>query len=171
MKCKAVQKRLPLYAGGDLSHRLARRIASHLQTCPVCRAEAQSFQRARLALVQAASPALQQDHQDYWARLKRRILQARWRKTSEDRLRERLLQPLLVGAAFALVLTVLLGLILGVKGLLPGQEGQHQQPAIPQNTALSPDSREPDSLAFEELPGPYQLELVTHLESEEPIDL
>jgi len=172
MKCKTVQKKLPLYVGGELSERSARRIASHLQDCTACRTEAESFRRARSALERAASPPPQLDHEDYWGRLKGRILQARWRPTPEGGWRRGLLQPLLVGAAFALTLVIVLGLILGSKGLLSRGPGEGERPALTETAVLPPEWEAPGrSTAEEALPGPYHLELVTYVESEEPIDL
>jgi len=172
MRCKAVQKKLALYAGGELSERSARRIASHLEECAGCRREAASFRRARSALEQAASLPPELDQEDYWGRLRRRILQARWRPTPAGGWRQGLLRPLLVGAGFALILTIVLGLILASKGFLPGGPGAGERPALPQTAVLPPEWEAPDgSTAEEALPGPYQLELVTYTESREPIDL
>jgi len=39
MKCKKVKRLLPLYAGNDLSLRMASALKSHLSSCPECRQE------------------------------------------------------------------------------------------------------------------------------------
>jgi membrane carboxypeptidase/penicillin-binding protein PbpC len=39
MKCKKVKRLLPLYAGNDLSLRMASVVKSHLSGCPECRRE------------------------------------------------------------------------------------------------------------------------------------
>jgi anti-sigma factor RsiW len=47
MTCRGVRRRLPLYAGGDLSPRRAAKMASHIESCPVCRRELNALLRAR----------------------------------------------------------------------------------------------------------------------------
>jgi len=39
MKCKKIKRLLPLYAGNDLSLRMASAVKSHLSSCPECRRE------------------------------------------------------------------------------------------------------------------------------------
>ncbi len=39
MKCKKIKRLLPLYAGNDLSLRIASAVKSHLSSCPECRRE------------------------------------------------------------------------------------------------------------------------------------
>jgi len=39
MKCKKIKRLLPLYAGNDLSLRMASAVKSHLSNCPECRRE------------------------------------------------------------------------------------------------------------------------------------
>lgn len=47
MTCRGVRRRLPLYAGGDLSPRRAAKMASHIESCPVCRRELIALRRGR----------------------------------------------------------------------------------------------------------------------------
>ena len=45
MNCKRVQRRLNVFRAGQLPERLTRRIAAHLEACPVCRAERGQIER------------------------------------------------------------------------------------------------------------------------------
>ncbi len=53
MKCAQVEKRLPLYAGGDLPEDEAAQVAKHLQACPACRRVANGYDAAVQALREA----------------------------------------------------------------------------------------------------------------------
>ena len=55
MKCSRVQKLLPLYAGGDLTHHQADAVAEHLAQCETCRREADGYAAAVQALRQAGA--------------------------------------------------------------------------------------------------------------------
>jgi len=54
MTCKSVQDYLPLLSGGDLGARKEKRLLSHLDRCPGCRAELEEY-RSALARLKAAS--------------------------------------------------------------------------------------------------------------------
>ncbi len=46
MTCGRTRRLLPLFAGGDLPERKARRVREHVETCAECRREIEEYQRA-----------------------------------------------------------------------------------------------------------------------------
>jgi hypothetical protein len=60
MRCETAKRRLPLYAGRDLSARKARKLQAHLERCSSCSKEAKEYQavldRVRKAAKQAITP-------------------------------------------------------------------------------------------------------------------
>jgi Putative zinc-finger len=54
MNCSRARRRLPLYAGADLSSRKAGRLEKHLEGCPRCRREVEEL-RAALAGIRAVA--------------------------------------------------------------------------------------------------------------------
>ncbi len=46
MTCRRTRRLLPLFAGGDLPERRARRVQIHVETCADCRRELEEYQRA-----------------------------------------------------------------------------------------------------------------------------
>ncbi len=73
MNCRRAGKGIPLYAGGELLERHARRLERHLEGCPDCRAKADDF-RVGLAAIRSVA---RRDELDWteaeWRRLMTRI--------------------------------------------------------------------------------------------------
>ena len=54
MTCRKVRKLIPLAAGDDLKPRLARAVLAHIDSCPGCREELESFRMAMARIKTAA---------------------------------------------------------------------------------------------------------------------
>lgn len=74
MNCRRAKHWIPLYAGGELSGKIARRLARHLEGCPDCRNLAGEFQ----AVLSGYPAAVRRDELDWpeaeWANLMERIV-------------------------------------------------------------------------------------------------
>ena len=53
MNCDRTRRLLPLFAGGDLQERKARRVREHLETCAECRRELEEYRKAMRAVADA----------------------------------------------------------------------------------------------------------------------
>ncbi|HYJ88828.1 MAG TPA: zf-HC2 domain-containing protein [Pyrinomonadaceae bacterium] len=57
MKCKDVQKLLPLYVGSDLKEKRAKLVTAHVRCCADCAASADEYRASRQLLMEFAPPA------------------------------------------------------------------------------------------------------------------
>jgi putative zinc finger protein len=57
MSCKHIQELLPLYVGRDLDEKRERLVATHVESCPACAAEADEYRESRQLLQEFAPPA------------------------------------------------------------------------------------------------------------------
>ena len=129
MKCSDIQHDLPLYADGKLRESEAGRVASHLDSCPVCRGANAEFVEMRLALRQMRGPDVPQylnAHIRSAANAERRAIRRSWLPFPAD-VRGWLMQavmPYSVGA----VASVVLGL--GLLFALNSSAGRYSQYAV-----------------------------------------
>ena len=73
MKCRRAGKMIPLYTGGEVSEKKARRIEKHIKECPECRVKAAEF-KSILSEIRAATRGDERDWQEAeWKRLMTRI--------------------------------------------------------------------------------------------------
>lgn len=73
MKCRRAGKMIPLYTGGEVSEKKARRIEKHIKECTECRIKAAEF-KSILLEIRAATRGDERDWQEAeWKRLMTRI--------------------------------------------------------------------------------------------------
>ena len=73
MNCRRAAKIIPLYAGGELSEKKARRLERHLEGCPDCRRKADDFRAVRTEFLAAAAREERDWPEAEWKRLMARI--------------------------------------------------------------------------------------------------
>lgn len=118
MKCSEIQLDLALYADAKLAEGVASCVASHLDTCPVCRAANAEFVEMRSALAQMRrpdAPLYLNTRLKAAAASERRVIRNAWMPFSGD-VREWLtyaVMPYSIGAVTSIVLGVGLLFLLG----------------------------------------------------------
>lgn len=113
MKCQTVQKHLPLFSGGDLSHLRKFQIRNHLHGCESCRLELSKLQKTReLARQSLLQKEVHIPDDSLWEQVLYKLPKeaGRTQKLSGGKKASRFkgLVPVLVGAA-AIVLLLLVG--------------------------------------------------------------
>lgn len=156
MSCKQIQELLPLYVGRDLEEKRERLVATHLEVCAACAAEANEYRESRQLLQEFAPPAVSEA---VYANMRREVLRdiassgPTFAETIANLFRPRLAWAM---ATVALIAFALFGVYLlrsgqpepnqTVKGLVPTNqtvpyERRAAQPATP------PSGSEPDHTA------------------------
>lgn len=125
MTCRRVRKLIPLAAGDDLKPRLARVFWAHIDACPGCREELESF-RAAMARVKAVAKAeaVRGWSEGEWNVLMARLAaEAKGAGESRGRVGARGFEPSWAAAAVlgAVLCLVVLGLLFRGPSLRPGR--------------------------------------------------
>jgi hypothetical protein len=147
--CRFIERRLPLFVGGDLGLRWTRLVRGHVQRCGPCAASYQSFRRAYVALHRAGDarePAAVSD--EFWPELRRRLRGDRRGPARGAASRRRLLIVSRVAVAAGVLAAFGTGFLLGDPKLVPSIRGgagpaEVGDVARPQATWLPPDFGEP----------------------------
>jgi len=114
MKCAQVEKRLPLYAGGDLPEDEVAEVAEHIQACPDCRRAANGYDAAVQALREAGQeepPA--GDWRECWQAIEGRLDDQRPAR-NVIRLASRIPTRRILKAAAIFLLALGIGVIVGL---------------------------------------------------------
>ena len=139
MRCAQVDKRLPLYVGGDVDEREADQMARHLASCPRCREAAARYDAAREALrrIGPQSPPAS-DWRACWRALEPKLGQTPARPRVIALPSRRVLMVRLAAAAMFL-LAFGLGVMIGMRAKpdAPAAARVAERPASP-DTARSP---------------------------------
>jgi hypothetical protein len=132
MNCSAVKRKIPLFAGDDLSSAERGRVERHLEGCPRCRAEADGFRVFRQWISAAVAPGeVGQPVQRAREKAIRRVFLEERPKRSVWTIR----RPAFSAVAAALLTVVLVGLLASMGdfrnrktvGVAPGSDIQEVQ--------------------------------------------
>ena len=123
MTCRRVCKLIPLAAGDDLKPRLARAFRAHIDTCPGCREELESFRAAMARMKRVAKAEAVEDwNEGEWNVLMARVAaEAKGAGVSRGRVGTPGLEPRWAAAAVlgAVLCLVVLGLLFRGPALRP----------------------------------------------------
>jgi hypothetical protein len=144
MRCETAKRRLPLYAGGDLSARKARKLQAHLERCSSCRKEAEEFRAALDRVRKAAKQAITPDWDEAaWNGTMVRI--AAEKPFGKRRYGAPVPRWAFAAAGLGVVLITVLALYFFKDTLFRQKDGLHALlPAATETAPLSPDRQPPD---------------------------